>query len=676
MNVKPEFPRPGLFRDRQEAGRLLAAKLTAYANRRDVIVLALPRGGVPVAYEVARAIGAPLDVFVVRKLGVPGYEELAMGAVATGGVRVLNDQLVSRLGIPDHLIDAVAARERQELARRERLYRTGRPPLDVRGRTVILVDDGLATGATMHAAIAALRQLHPARIVVAVPTASPEACEEMKAEVDEVICAITPEPFQAVGQWYQDFSQTTDEEVHDLLTRKDAPSQGEAAESPAERALIEALRATAHPLTGAARDFDPLMDRIGDARFALLGEASHGTHEFYSERAEITKRLIKEKHFVAVAIEADWPDTYRVNRYVGGAGNDIDATEALTDFRRFPTWMWRNTVVVEFIEWLRSYNDALVPGAAKVGFYGLDLYSLHTSMKAVLRYLERVDPEAAKRARERYSCFDHFGEDSQVYGFMTRLNLSKSCEEEVVGQLIELQRRATEYARRDGGMAEDDFFYAEQNARLVKNAEAYYRSMFLEEVSSWNLRDRHMAETLDALVHHLGRHGAPAKVAVWEHNSHLGDARATDMGRRGELNVGQLTRERYGRDAVLVGFSTHHGTVTAASDWGKPVERKRVRPALQSSYEAMFHAAQIGRFLIVFNESDTLVEQLRAPRLERAIGVIYRPETERQSHYFSARLPDQFDAVLHFDETQAVKPLESTAEWEAGEVPETFPFAV
>jgi predicted phosphoribosyltransferase len=220
MNVKPEFLKPGLFRDRREAGRLLAAKLTAYANRPDVIVLALPRGGVPVADEVARALGAPLDVFVVRKLGVPGSEELAMGAVATGGVRVLNDQLVNRLGIPDHLIDAVAVREGQELARRERLYRGGRPPLDVRDRTVILVDDGLATGATMHAAIAALRQLHPARIVVAVPTASPETYEEMRAEVDDVICAITPEAFQAVGRWYQDFAQTTDEEVQDLLTRR------------------------------------------------------------------------------------------------------------------------------------------------------------------------------------------------------------------------------------------------------------------------------------------------------------------------------------------------------------------------------------------------------------------------------------------------------------------------
>jgi erythromycin esterase-like protein/predicted phosphoribosyltransferase len=668
---------PGLFRDRREAGQLLAEKLKAYANRQDVIVLALPRGGVPVAYEVARALGAPLDVFVVRKLGVPGYEELAMGALATGGVRVLNDQVVERLGIPQHVIDAVAAREQQELARRERLYRGDRPPPDLRGRTVILVDDGLATGATMQAAIEALRQQKPARIVVAVPVASPDTCEEMKKKADEVICAVTPDPFHAVGRWYIDFSQTTDQEVAALLAQQNRTGTSNVVEMPtADGALIKALREAAYPLAGSARDYDPLMGRIGEAQFALVGEASHGTHEFYAERAEITKRLIAEKKFRAVAVEADWPDAYRVNRYVRGASDDVEAVEALADFRRFPTWMWRNTVVVEFIDWLRAYNDALPPGAEKVGFYGLDLYSLHASMKAVLRYLEKVDPEAARQARERYSCFDHVGEDTQAYGLLTRLNLSKSCEEEVIAQLLELQRRTADQVRRDGRLPDDELFYVEQNARLVKNAEAYYRSVYLEEVSSWNLRDRHMAETLDSLAAHLGRNGNRAKIAVWEHNSHLGDARATETGQRGELNVGQLVREKYANDAVLVGFTTHHGTVTAASDWGKSAERKSVRPALDGSYEALFHSAQLDRFLLVLNDSPMLVQHLNNPKLERAIGVIYRPETERQSHYFWARLASQFDAVLHFDETRALAPLETTAEWEAGELPETFPFAV
>jgi erythromycin esterase-like protein/predicted phosphoribosyltransferase len=668
--------KPRLFADRREAGRLLAEKLAAYANRPDMLVLALPRGGVPVAYEVARALGAPLDVYSVRKLGVPGYEEFAMGAVATGGVRVLNDEVVNNLGIPDYVVEEVIAREQRELARRERLYRGGRPYPDLRGRTVILVDDGLATGATMQAAIAAVRRQQPARIVVAVPTASRETCEQLKAEADEVICAVTPEPFHAVGLWYEDFSQTSDEEVRDLLTRARRPQERHEAPGTIDATLLKTARMAAHRLSGGVRDYDPLLQRIGDARFVLLGEASHGTHEFYRERAQITKRLVAEKGFTAVAVEADWPDAYRVNRFVRGISDDIDAAEALADFRRFPTWMWRNTEVVEFVEWLRSHNATLAPTARKVGFYGLDLYSLHASMKAVLQYLDKVDPEAAKRARARYACFDHMGRDPTMYGYLAGTDLDKSCEEEAVSQLVELQRRAAEYARRDGPMAEDELFYAEQNARLVKNAEQYYRTMFLEEVSSWNLRDRHMAETLDALVEYLGRQGKPARVVVWAHNSHLGDARATEMGQRGELNVGQLTRKKYGRDAVLVGFTTHHGTVTAASDWGGTAERKRVRPALAGSYEALLHAVQPTRFLLTWHDGETVTETLRAPRLERAIGVIYRPETERMSHYFQARLAEQFDAVLHFDETRALQPLEYNAEWEAGEVPETYPFAV
>ena len=439
--------------------------------------------------------------------------------------------------------------------------------------------------------------------------------------------------------------------------------------------LTDALRSTAHLLTDSARDYDPLFDLIGEARVVLLGEASHGTHDFYHHRAQITERLIKEKGFTAVAVEADWPDAYRVNRYVRDASDDAFAVEALSDFRRFPTWMWRNADVVEFIEWLREHNDALPAGSTKTGFYGLDLYSLHASMEAVLRYLEKVDPEAAKRARARYACFDHFGKDTQVYGFLTGTGATKSCQDEVVSELVELRRRAAEFARRDGLVVEEAF-YAEQNARLVKNAEEYYRSMFLEEISSWNLRDRHMAETLEALIAHLNRADGHAKIVVWAHNSHVGDARVTEMGQRGELNIGQLARERYNRDAVLVGFTTNHGTVTAASDWDAPAERKRVRPALPGSYEALFHNAEVDRFLLTWRAGDAVTEGLRETLLERAIGVIYRPETERISHYFWTRLPSQFDAVLHFDETRAVEPLERNAEWEKGEVPETFPFAV
>jgi erythromycin esterase-like protein/predicted phosphoribosyltransferase len=645
------------FRDRTEAGRLLAEPLRTYAGRDDVVVLALPRGGVPVAYEVARALDAPLDVYLVRKLGVPGHEEMAMGAIASGGTRVLNKHVIEGLNVPREWIEAVDAKERRELERREQLYRGGQPPPDVAGRTVILVDDGLATGSTMLAAVQAVRQDEPAKVVVAVPVGDPQVCEGLRAVADEVVCLNTPQPLRSVGAWYEDFSQTGDDEVRELLQRARHP---EPSAGPRE------LR----PLTGAGSDYDPLLQRTTFARYVLIGEASHGTHEFYRHRAEITKRLITERGFTAVAVEADWPDAYRVNRYVRGVGDDTSPEEALGDFQRFPVWMWRNTEVAAFVGWLRAHNDALPEGEPKVGFYGLDLYSLHTSMDAVVGYLEELDPEAARRARERYACFDHFGRDPQIYAYETGMAGAEACEEQAVQQLLELQHMAAELAARDGDLDVDGHFFAEQNARLVVNAEEYYRSMFRGGVHSWNLRDEHMAETLEHLAEYLqNTTGADSKVAVWEHNSHLGDNRATELGQAGQLNVGQLVRERHGDETLIVGFTTYTGTVTAASDWGAPAERKQVRRALPGSWEELLHEQGTAAFLLD-------PAGLRGRRLERAIGVIYRPETERISHYFHARLADQFDAVIHLDETHALEPLERTSKWEAGELPETYPYGV
>ncbi len=343
-------------------------------------------------------------------------------------------------------------------------------------------------------------------------------------------------------------------------------------------------------LDGTSTDHDRLLELVGDRRFVLLGEASHGTHDFYRERARITQRLIDEKGFNAVAVEADWPDAYRVNRYVLGQSNDGDATAALGDFRRFPAWMWRNADVVRFVEWLRARNDAHhLPTKAR--FYGLDLYSLRASMEAVVAYLDAVDPLGAAAARARYGCFDHVGGEGPEYGHAVALDITVPCEDEVVAELVELRHRAAERLRRDGWAAEDDYFFAEQNARLVLNAERYYRAMYHGRVSSWNLRDRHMAETLEALTTHLDRQSGRARVVVWEHNSHIGDARATELGAHGELNVGQLVRSRWPGDSLLVGFTTHSGRVTAASEWGGPAERKHVRPALPGSYEALLHDA-------------------------------------------------------------------------------------
>lgn len=341
--------------------------------------------------------------------------------------------------------------------------------------------------------------------------------------------------------------------------------------------------------------------------------------------------------------------------------------------------MWRNTDVANFVESLRGHNDAAGAEAA-VGFYGLDLYSLFTSMQEVLRYLDRVDPLAAHEARRRYACFDHYYEDTQHYGYATGIGMSESCEQGVVDQLQQLQQRAFDYMQRDGIAAQDAFFYAQQNARLVKNPEQYYRTMFHGRVSSWNLRDSHMAETLDALARHLSRGGKPAKIVVWEHNSHIGDARATEVGKLGEWNVGELARKAYDGDTRLVGFTTYDGRVTAASDWDGPAERKRVRPALPGSYEWLMHETGLARFMLPLRGDgptrEALYDALMEERLERAIGVLYLPRTERQSHYFRAQLPRQFDALIHIDHTDAVQPLDPTSGWHSGEPPETYPVGV
>lgn len=434
--------------------------------------------------------------------------------------------------------------------------------------------------------------------------------------------------------------------------------------------LSEKLRDRAIELQGDGEVSDQLMSIVGDSQFALVGEASHGTHQFYKNRAEITKRLITDKGFTGIAVEADFPDAYRVNRYVRCEGGDRSADRALTDFKRYPLWMWRNTEVRDFVEWLREFNSER-PVAERVGFYGMDLYSLHSSMEAVLKYLDSVDPEAAKRARYRYSCFEHFGEDPQHYGYAASYDLENSCEQQVIAQLTEIREHATELMRRDGFVARDEYFFAEQNARLVRNAEEYYRQMFRGRVSSWNLRDQHMTETLFALRDHLQK-DRPPRIVVWAHNSHLGDARATDMGSSGEWNVGQLVRERCDGDAVLIGFTTYTGSVTATSDWDQPAQLKRVRPALEGSYEILFHQTQLPCFMLDLRDSQ-MKELLARPRLERAIGVIYRPETERLSHYFDAYLAMQFDAVIHFDHTRALEPIDRVASWSHEDIPETFP---
>lgn len=437
----------------------------------------------------------------------------------------------------------------------------------------------------------------------------------------------------------------------------------------AEATVGEVNRA-AIPLTLAAEDYDPLLDWIGPRRLVLIGEATHGTHGFYSERAKITRRLIEEKGFNAVAIEGDWPDAHRAHRFVTGRGADANAREALAGFQRFPAWRWRNMDVLAFLDWLCRYNSAQ-DRQRRAGFHGLDLYSLHVSMRTVLDHLDKIDPESAGRVRFRYSCFGHFGPDTQACGHDSGLGLDKGCIDQVVVQLVDLLRGNADLAVREGLVAPEDYLIAEQNARLLKNAEHYYRIMFEGGAALWNARERHMEESLDWLT----RMRPNAKVVVWAHNSHVGDARATEMAERGEVNLGQLARERFGDDAYLIGLTTYSGEVTAASGWDQPAERKIVHPAPRESYEALFHATQIPAFLLPMHDP-IIGPLLERPRMERAIGVVYRPESERASHYFRCRLSAQFDAVIHLDRTKALVPFERTAGWANGEVPEPYPYAV
>lgn len=413
------------------------------------------------------------------------------------------------------------------------------------------------------------------------------------------------------------------------------------------------LQAAALPVTGHNQDYDPLMEMIGDAQFVLLGEATHGTHEFYRERARITRRLIEEKGFNAVAIEADWEETRRIHHYIHGRSGDTSAEQALSGFTDFPEWMWRNTDVRDLVEWLRTYNDTLPNSRSGIGFYGLDLQKPFESIDPVVRYLERVDTEAANRARERYGCFANFSKDPIAYGREAAPRGEGACADEALAQLQEMEQRVITSTLYHNPVMTDELFSAIQNARVVKNGEEYFRSPLLGNTSSWNLRDHHMADALDALATQSVP-GQTVKVVAWAHNSHMGDASATEMGEYGEWNVGQLMRERHKDGAVLVGFTTYSGTVVAASNWGAPGVDQPIRPALPDSYSGLFHSLGVGNFLLLLRGKVDLVE----PRLERAIGVIYLPQSERASHYFEADLMKQFDAVIHMDVTRAVAPLQ------------------
>jgi len=869
------------FIDRADAGRKLAKALAALGLDRPVI-FALPRGGVPVGVEVAKALNAPLDLLLVRKIGAPQNPEVALGAIVEGASRevVINENVKRLSGADEAYIAAAVAEQRDELERRKKVYLGNRTRLDPRGRTVVIVDDGLATGATMKAALIGLKRSNPERIILALPVAPKLALEEMSDLADDIICLHPATQFRGVGGFYRDFPQLTDAEtvallaqVHtspqavpeahkrqvaipplgltgdltvppnprgiilfahgsgssrrsprntyvaeklnaqgfatllfDLLTPEEGQDRRNVFDIPlladrvveasiwitsepdledlplglfgastgAGAALVAAaelkgriaavvsrggrpdlampfldevtsatllvvgsldheviglnklafadltctkkleivlgaghlfeepgtldiaidhaaqwfkthlrretakrpapeiatppalLRAAADPLPPITDpDFAKAFDRFGSKRVVLLGEASHGTSEFYQARAAITRRLIEEHGFSIVALEADWPDAAAVNSYVQHRSQKVMKP---SPFARFPTWMWRNVEFDAFTRYLHQYNGTR-NSADRVGVYGLDLYNMNASIAAVLAYLDRVDETAARVARARYACLLEWSQNPAAYGRAALSPGFSICETPVTQILVDLLKQQLDYAAKDG----DQFFDATQNARLVANAERYYRVMYYGSQLSWNLRDQHMFQTLSQILDHAG---PDKKAVVWAHNSHIGDARFTDMGRtRGELNIGQLCREKFGDTAALIGFGTGSGTVAAASEWDAPMETKDICPPRPDSYEALCRAVDLDRFLWDFkkDQSPEFLRLLKQQRLQRYIGVIYRPETERASHYSYASLPDQYDAFVWFDKTRAVTALPTPTNTTEDE---TYPFGL
>jgi protein-L-isoaspartate(D-aspartate) O-methyltransferase len=450
-----------------------------------------------------------------------------------------------------------------------------------------------------------------------------------------------------------------------LIGREAWPAEPPAAEHERD-SLSGLIAAGAEPFSDIkSADLAPLLERVGDARVVLLGEATHGTSEFYRMRDRITRELILRKGFTTVAVEADWPDAARVDHYVRHREYPPSEWQA---FARFPTWLWRNREFAEHVDWLREFNAEQTDPGRRVGFYGLDLYSLHVSIRAVLAYLDEFDPETAALARERYACLTPWQADPAIYGRAALTGRYEDCANQVATMLSELIGRHKDYALHDG----ERFVDAVQNARLVTNAERYYRVMYYGSRDSWNLRDQHMFDTLDSLLAYLG---PEARAVIWAHNSHIGDAKATEMAARGEHNLGQLCREAFGDQAYLIGFGSHTGQVAAASTWDGPMEVKELQPSHEASFERLCHGTGLSAFLLPLREADNAALRLRltAPLLERAVGVIYRPESELASHYFHAVLPRQFDEYIWFDQTEAVRPF-ATDELEG--LPDTYPFGL
>jgi erythromycin esterase-like protein/predicted phosphoribosyltransferase len=633
-----------VFQNRKHAGRLLSRALSHYQNE-DAIILALPRGGVPVASEIAAALKLPLDVLIVRKIGAAFQAELAAGAVSEDEEPIWNQSVLSQIGLDTEDLAPTLRSEKEKIKKQREMFRNGEKISSFVNKTAIVVDDGLATGFTMMAAIKYLKKKGAKKIVVAVPVAAEKSARQLKTKVDDVIILEKPADLWSVSQWYDDFSQVSDEEVmydlhHNSLAKADLTSE-------INRSLFKIKKNT---------DFHALVDAVKDKRVVMLGEATHGTAEFYEMRAEISKQLIENHGFNFIAVEGDWPDAYRLNNYIQ-KGTGKSARDVLKQNHRWPTWMWANEEVAKLAEWMKNQSAA---------FYGLDVYSLFESIEEIRNFLKEKDPKLAAEVEKHYSCFEPFEGDEISYA-RSLFKYPAGCKQEVLENLQKLlELRIKNITDND-----DELFSSQQNARIIANAEAYYRSMVEADDHSWNVRDTHMMDTLDRL---LERHGEGAKGIVWAHNTHIGDYRATDMLSAGYVNIGGLARQSYGEENVaLVGFGTYQGQVTAGSAWGGPEKVMTVPPAMEESYEYYFHRAAVrsltSQYFLLFDQ--THHPQFSKRMGHRAIGVVYDPHEERRSNYVPTELSKRYDAFVFVDTTHALKSLHTPSV--RGDLPETWP---
>ncbi|MEZ0390575.1 MAG: erythromycin esterase family protein [Pseudobdellovibrionaceae bacterium] len=643
--------------NRRQAGEFLAEKIKGLSLE-NPILFALPRGGVPVAEPIAKALQQNLNLLLVKRIPIPGNPEVAMGAIVEDGKPIWQDlkNLSQKPAKAD--LDRAVVKARQSISRQRHLWKVDSRVIDLKDQTVVLIDDGLATGSTLKAALDFLKKRGPQKIIVAIPVGHPAAIEKISKSVDSLIYLMAPENFRSVSEFYGQFEKVTDRQVAEVLDRINQPEIP--TPEPIKNPIVKEVMKTAVPLRQPSH-LSQLLKKMSQCRVVMLGESTHGTLEFYQLRRLISQKLIEDHGFQFIAVEGDWPDCWKLNRYIQ-SGDGGSARKVMESFHRWPTWMWANEETEKLIQWMRLNQ--------KGNFYGLDVYSLFESIDAVKKFARDLSPELQEDLLRAYSCFDPFERNEKAYA-KALVQWPHGCQDEVLASLRKLLRLRLEQTDVDA----PDLFNAQRNAQIITNAEKYYRSMIEGSEESWNIRDEHMLQTLDALLH---QHGEGSKAVVWAHNTHIGDYHATDMLKAGYINLGGLAREKYGMDNVfLVGFGTHSGEVLAGKAWGASAEVMKIPDAKSGSYESDFHQVaerlSADRFFVTFNRSKATL--LNKTQGHRAIGVVYESHYEKTGHnYVPTSLANRYDAFVFVDRTSALKPI--TTEMDRKDLPETWPSGI